>query len=77
MDLALSLGKPFAVVPCCVYSRCFPGRRGPGGEEVRTYDQFVAYLIAKSPGISCAELPFEGRNKVVYGDPRGTTRLGP
>jgi len=66
VDLALSLGKPFAVVPCCVYGRCFPRRKTASGEPVNTYDDFVEYLLAKSPSCACMELPFEGRNKVVY-----------
>jgi len=34
IDAALALGKPFAVVPCCVFPDLFPHRRtrtgGPG-----------------------------------------------
>lgn len=33
--LAMRLGKPFALVPCCVYAGEFPGRRLASGEEVR------------------------------------------
>lgn len=31
MDFALAHGKPFAVVPCCVFARDFPHRRMPDG----------------------------------------------
>jgi hypothetical protein len=38
----------------------------PSGESVNTYDEFITYLLAKSPSCVCKELPFEGRNKVIY-----------
>ncbi|KAL4437804.1 hypothetical protein ABPG77_005716 [Micractinium sp. CCAP 211/92] len=65
VDLALALGKPFAVVPCCVYAAAMP--RQAGGTTSR-YEQFLAYLAAKDPAgrIQVATLPFEGRNKVLY-----------
>ena len=76
VDLALAFGKPFAVVPCCTYSRDFPRRRLPpgpgrprGGGAVTTHAHLVEYLLAKAaPGttIERAELPFEGTNVVVY-----------
>ena len=76
VDLALAFGKPFAVVPCCTYSRDFPHRRLPpgpgrprGGGAVTTHAHLVEYLLAKAaPGttIERDELPFEGKNVVVY-----------
>ena len=36
VDFALTHGKPFAVVPCCVFPNAFPQRRLPGGAPVRT-----------------------------------------
>ena len=74
VDFALERGKPFAVVPCCVYSREFPARRRPatperprGGGAVTTHAHLVEYLLAKAPG-TCrsATLPFGGMNTVVY-----------
>ena len=74
VDFALERGKPFAVVPCCVYSREFPSRRRPaspenprGGGAVTTHAHLVQYLLAKAPG-TCrtATLPFGGMNTVVY-----------
>ena len=74
VDFALERGKPFAVVPCCVYSREFPARRRPatrenprGGGSVTTHAHLVQYLLAKAPG-TCrtATLPFGGMNVVVY-----------
>ena len=76
VDLALAFGKPFAVVPCCTYSRDFPHRRLPpgpgrpkGGGAVTTHAHLVEYLLAKAPPgmtIERDELPFEGKNVVVY-----------
>lgn len=67
MDFAQQMRKPFAVVPCCVYSAEFPRRRLPSGEPVKAYDDLIAYIVAKDPAaVRVQELPFEGRNKVVY-----------
>eukprot|EP00667_Euglena_gracilis_P013025 EG_transcript_13408 len=67
VDLAIGLGRPFAVVPCCVCARSFPDRRLPDGGEVLRYDDFIKYLLAKDPGrVRTAQLDFEGRNTVVY-----------
>lgn len=66
VDVALHLRKPFAVVPCCVYPRLFPGRRLGTGQGVTTYHGFQRYLRAKDNRIRIARLPFAGRNKVLY-----------
>ncbi len=66
VDISLALGKPFAVVPCCVMSRLFPHRLNRNNERVATYDMFVEYLKAKHPRIQTAFLPFAGKNQVVY-----------
>ncbi|KAL4419682.1 hypothetical protein ABPG75_006780 [Micractinium tetrahymenae] len=65
VDLALALGKPFAVVPCCVFA---PGLPRQSGGTTSRYEQFLSYLAAKDPTgkIQVATLPFEGRNKVLY-----------
>ncbi|KAF4722893.1 hypothetical protein FOZ63_011418, partial [Perkinsus olseni] len=41
VDFALAAGKPFAVVPCCVYQKCFPDRKLPDGQLVSTYEEFI------------------------------------
>ena len=79
VDFALATNKPFAVVPCCVWSVDFPLRRDGRGRPVRTLDEFVAYLAAKAPGrIATHVLPFEGKNTVVYSvpDPTGSAPPG-
>jgi hypothetical protein len=66
VDAALTLGKPFAIVPCCVMSRVFPDRQCRDGTAVDTYETFVKYLLEKHPSVRSAFLPFAGRNQVLY-----------
>ena len=66
VDIALALGKPFAIVPCCVMSRVFPDRICRDGTPVDTYETFVRYLLEKHPSVQSAFLPFAGRNQVLY-----------
>lgn len=67
LDLAQRMRKPFAVVPCCVHASEFKHRRLPDGGAVRTHEDLIAYIISKDPlAIKVAQLPFEGRNTVVY-----------
>jgi hypothetical protein len=57
VDAALEAGKPFAIVPCCVFPRLFPHRTLPTGEQVRSLDSFLSYLQLKDPGIQRAMVP--------------------
>ena len=65
IDAALHLGVPFAVLPCCVFGDLFPHRTF-NGLPVRTYSDFIPYLMAKHPSIELESLPFMGRNQVLY-----------
>ena len=77
VDYGLASGKPFALVPCCVYSEMFPKRKDASGRRVTNYEQLVAYLVAKDPArIRVATLPFEGKNRVVYSAPPGEVSCG-
>ena len=38
VDAALRHGRPFAVVPCCVFAHLFPERRLRDGKAVAEYD---------------------------------------
>lgn len=67
VDMGLSRGIPFAVVPCCVFANAFTERRTEKGGPVRTYDEFVKYLKAKSDRVLVSDLDMVGRRKVVYG----------
>jgi hypothetical protein len=59
LDLALCLKVPFCIVPCCVFPSEFPNRRTNTGQRLRTYDEFLEYLLAKDAGnIKTAELAF-------------------
>ncbi len=67
VELAQQLRKPFAVVPCCVHARDFPQRRLPNRGPVRSHEDLIAYIVSKDPlSIEVAQLPFEGRNTVVF-----------
>eukprot|EP01088_Endostelium_zonatum_P013261 TRINITY_DN2770_c0_g1_i1.p1 TRINITY_DN2770_c0_g1~~TRINITY_DN2770_c0_g1_i1.p1 ORF type:complete len:421 (-),score=126.31 TRINITY_DN2770_c0_g1_i1:133-1263(-) len=72
VDYGLEKKKPFAVIPCCTYSKEFPGRRlkgeekGKKGRIVKTYDDLVQYLMEKDERIRMEKVDFEGRNKVLF-----------
>jgi len=66
IDFALAHGKAFAIVPCCTCSKQFPRRRNAQGGPVRSYDDLLAYLLAKDPRIKKTRLDFEGRDACLY-----------
>lgn len=68
VETANELGKPFAVVPCCVFARLFPDRRTSNGKPVVLYSDLISYLLASGDNISVSNLCFEGRNCVIYRD---------
>ena len=70
VDCALRFATPCAVVPCCVFAGLSPERRLRDGGAVRTYEEFIQYLMEKDPRMRRATLPFEGRNIVVFLDIR-------
>ncbi len=79
IDTSLRLGKPFAMLPCCIFRNLNVERQeirkqreqGSGGTDpFRSYSTFCHFLLNdKSPAgirFQTENLPFEGRNKVVY-----------
>lgn len=50
----------------CVFKLSFPDRRCKSGQKVSTYGGLIQYLREKDRRIRLAELPFEGRNIVLY-----------
>ena len=70
VDTAIRQGRPFAVLPCCVFADAFE-RRTADGRPVTTYKAFVEFLMAKHESIQRAWLPFEGKNCVLYYRPSG------
>ena len=54
---ALKYNKPFAVVPCCVFPKLFPNRQLKNGTYVRTYDQFIEYLMSLHSDIKKCIIP--------------------
>ena len=65
VDQGLKRKIPFAIVPCCVFTREFSQTRS----EIRTYEQFIDYLKEKNPEIREKKLGFRGRDKVLYWKP--------
>ena len=66
IDYAIANNKPFAVIPCCIYSKQFPSRIC-NGKLVTTYAEFVQYLINKAPmDIHAVEMSFEGKCVLLY-----------
>jgi hypothetical protein len=65
--VAVSRRTPFVVVPCCVFCRLFPERRIPSNDQaVSSYDDLVEYLLGQDSLIEKAELPFQGKNTVLW-----------
>jgi hypothetical protein len=71
VDFAIQCAKPWAVVPCCVFSHMFPNRRLQDGKCVTSYDDFVRFLQEKDRARSrLAYLAFQGKNCVVFVGPQ-------
>jgi len=68
LDMALQRGKNVAIVPCCVFPCFFPLRTLSDGRFVRTYEEFLEYLLSKDDRLRKHNLPFQGRNTVIYLD---------
>lgn len=67
VDIAVANKIAFAVIPCCLFSHLFPQRRLlESGDEPRTYEDYIKYLCEKHEGIQSVNLPFRGRNTVLY-----------
>jgi len=73
VTLALRLGVPFAILPCCVMPSLFPHRFQKRSINqrfaVRSYSTFCQYLLDMAPDkeeYKVDHLPFVGRNKVIY-----------
>jgi hypothetical protein len=80
VDAALRYGKPFVVVPCCVFPNLFSSRflsiedTDEVGHvrskqiPVRTHEQFCEYLLKRDSRFKRQNLPFEGRNVAIWWD---------
>jgi hypothetical protein len=66
VDEAIQAGKPFAVVPCCVFPKLFPDRTFSDGRDVRSLEDFIKYLSEKHSDIRVKTLDFPGCNTVLY-----------
>lgn len=66
VEFGLRNRKPFVLVPCCVYHKQFPHRRRSDGGLVKSYGDFIEYLLRKSPEIHALQMDFEGKNIMLY-----------
>lgn len=66
VDAAIAARIPFAVVPCCCFSRKFPHRRLSNGARVHTTTQLCEYLLEKHPAVRALILPMRGQNRCIY-----------
>lgn len=66
LDVAIKHNLPVAIVPCCVYPDFFPSRRSSSNTPVRTYSEFLQFLMDKDERLQMTTLPFEGKNIVIY-----------
>lgn len=69
IDYALKTKKPFAVIPCCLHSKQFSGKKNAKRQAIRDFDALLDYYKQKAPGhIFSKVLDFDGRNTVIYGN---------
>lgn len=67
IDFAIQTQKPFAILPCCLCLDKFPERRlRDDGREVKTFDEFVRFLMEKHPGNRQVKMSYLGPNLVIY-----------
>jgi hypothetical protein len=65
VDLARVLGKPVAVVPCCVFAKEFP-RRLRCKKAVTTYEDMLIWVAQQLGGVQQTCLPVAGKNALLY-----------
>jgi len=69
IDYALITEKPFAVIPCCLHSKQFSGKKNAKRQAIRDFDVLLEYYKQKAPGyIFSKTLDFNGKNTVIYGN---------
>lgn len=72
VDASLQYGKPFVVVPCCVFPNLFNQRflvlENEERVPVRSHAQFCQFLLEKDTRLRREVLPFQGRNVAIVWD---------
>lgn len=61
LKYAISNNKPCAIVPCCVCRNSALHR-----QNIRTYNEFITYLMSLHSDIKGVELDFDGKNILLY-----------
>lgn len=69
IDYALKTSKPFAVIPCCLHSKQFSGKKNVERQAIRDFEKLLEFYKRKAPGcIFSSTLDFDGKNTVLYGN---------
>lgn len=78
INTSLRLGVPFAILPCCFSQKLFPKRTQHDGKKLKdtsavnpyqSYSIFCQHLLKMAPiglRFEVENLPFQGRNKLIY-----------
>ena len=71
VDCGLVMGKPWAVVPCCVFPSRYPNRLDASGRVARTTEALVEHIAGRASGTRRERLPCDGANEAVWWKPEG------
>ena len=71
VDCGLVMGKPWAVVPCCVFPSRYPNRLDASGRVARTTEALVEHIAGRATGTRRERLPCDGANEAVWWKPEG------
>ena len=69
VDCGLVMGKPWAVVPCCVFPSRYPNRLDASGRVARTTEALVEHIAGRALGTRRERLPCDGANEAVWWRP--------
>jgi len=70
VQVASERGKPFAVVPCCVFSAEFPDRKLLNGSFVHSFEELCQWLTEQSSApVEKDEMKLTGKNLVLFTRP--------
>jgi hypothetical protein len=71
VDFGISHQKPFVILPCCVCEDQFPERKLKSGNAVRTFSEFIEYLMEKHPDNEQVRMGYLGPNLVIFNEMQG------
>jgi len=68
-EVALKYGKPYMIVPCCVFYREFPDRVLANMKPVTTCEDLCEYLLSRDLNSTRMKLDFSGANQAIVSLP--------